>query len=415
MADITEKSYVEIEFSPSQVSEYELCARKWAYQWVDGLRKPKHASALFGIKTHDLLKVWLKKRVPPAGGPEAKVAQMILPHLPPPHLVDPANVEREAGIQIEDERFALAFDLWMPELEPPVIYDHKTTSDFQWALAEDVMCVDVQATSYAAWAMVETGRSEVAVQWTYGKTKGAADAHVVRAVLTREAIAPRLRQTLRSAREMRLILLNAQSAKEVPYDATACEAYGGCPFRELCNLSPQERIMAVMSQGTSKENYLEKLRNRKGANGAPASPGQVNPPPVVATSAPAQQMQAPPPAAAAPKPPNKFAARMAAKAAPPPEPELPHGSGGLVTPEPEPEAPAAEETPKRGRGRPTAEPKPAPAADVWASFAATSLVSLMGALQMEEVADSDMQEGVAQTAGAFADAMLKEYLSRFGG
>jgi hypothetical protein len=108
---------------------------------------------------------------------------------------------------------------------------------------------------------------------------------------------------------------------------------------------------------------------------------------------------------------------MAAKAAPAPPPAQAAPAAVVETvaePVPEPQAPA-EEAPKRGRGRPAAEPKPAPAADVWASFAATSLVSLTGALQMEELADAEMQEGVAQTAGAFADAMLKEYLSRFGG
>jgi hypothetical protein len=161
----------------------------------------------------------------------------------------------------------------------------------------------------------------------------------------------------------------------------------------------------MTQKSTSTEDYLAKLRDRKGKNGAPAAPGQVNPP-SVAVSAPAQ------PAAEAPKAVNKLAARLAAKsaaAAPPPAPEV------VEDPPAEPAPTETEEAPKRPRGRPAAEQKPATPADMWSMYASKAMPPLIGALQQEEVVDAEMQEGVAQTAGAFADALLKEYLSRFGG
>ena len=420
MSDIREKVTclpLVYESSPSQVSEYELCPRKWAFQQLDGLRKPKGKGALFGIGVHDHLEKWLKKRLPPSGSKEAKVAQMILPHLPPPHLVDPSHVEMDVGIELDGVKFAMALDLWMPDLSPPTVYDHKSTSSFDWALKPELMAEDVQATLYAAWAMVKTGSSEVAVQWTYGLTKGAPDARAVRALLRREDVSSRVEQTVQSAKEMKLILDGGGSALEVPYDATACGAYGGCPFVEKCNLTMQERIVAVMTQrSTSTEEYLAQLRNRKGKNGAPATPGQVNPPAV--TAPPAQQLAAPPPPAqtgtVAAAPANKLAARLAAKsAAAAATPQVVVET--VAEPVAEPAPADTEEAPKRGRGRPAAEQKPATPADMWSAYASTAQAAIIDKLELQELVEPESLEGVAQTAGQCADAMLKEYLSRFGG
>jgi hypothetical protein len=377
--------------SPSQVSTYELCARKWAWRYVDGIEGPPNKFAEFGIKTHAYLEKWLALRVPPSGSPEARVAQVMLAHLPPPHLVDPKNVEIESGITVEGINFIMKLDLWMPDLELPTVYDHKTTKSFDWALTPKAMSDDVQATMYAGWAFVKTGAPRIGVQWTYGKTQGSPEAHPVRRILERAEVAERLARSIRSSHEMRVIQESKCSAIEVPYDASGCEAFGGCPYRDLCNLTARDKLEAFMSQGTAKEDFLQKMRERKGKNGA--SPGQVNPPESkVAESALV----------------NKLAAKLASRKAAEEPPEL------------QPDPIVEEEAPKaRGRGRPAgsknAAPEPTPASDQWVVFASHAVQPLIGALQLEEVADGEMQEGVAQTAGLFADAMLKEYLSRFGG
>jgi hypothetical protein len=414
------------ECSPSQVATYELCARKWAWEWLDGAERSPNKFAEFGIKVHSYLELWLKKRVPPSGGvsvgksvqQEARTAQMMIPHLPPPHLVDPDCVEMAAGIVVGGVQFIMQIDLWMPELDPPVVYDHKTTGSFDWALRPDVMHEDVQATLYAAWALVKTGAPGVAAQWTYGLRGGAANAMTVRAVLTPAMIEDRVGRSVQSAREMALILEQGGRAIDVPYDAAGCGAFGGCPFQEKCNLSPQDKLRSLMSQGTAKEDYLIKLRARKGANGAAV--GAVNPPPV-AQAAPAPVAQAAPTPAATAAPRNKLAERAAqrraaAAAAAPVE--------TVAEPVPEPvaevaaaEPAATEEAPKRTRGRPagaTSAPKPATPEDHWVAFASSAQRAVIATLDPGDLIDAEMQESVAQTAGLFADALLKEYLSRFG-
>lgn len=413
-SDTSQKAVYEC--SPSQVSTYEDCPRKWAFSWLDGLEGPKHPSAIRGIKVHRHLELWLKKRVPPGGNEEARVAQVMLPHLPPPHLVRQEHVEMPAGLLIGDVRFVMVLDLFVPSLSVPVpvVHDHKTTSSFDWALTPDVMHEDVQASLYAAWAMVATKCGEVDVQWTYGLTKGAPRAHPVRARLTLPMIQDRLRRSVESAREMREILEAGGSAIDVPYDASACEKYGGCPFQDRCNLTPQDRMESIMSQGTAKEDFLRKLREGKGkSNGAPASPGQVNPP-AVAEAAPAAAAAVAP---AAPAAGNKLAARIAARAAAPaaavaePPPPPPPAT------EPEPEAAAAEEAPRRTRGRPagsTAQ-KADPRSEIWTGFAGIASAQLLGGMELGDQIDADAQDGVAQAASSFADKMLGEYLTRFGG
>jgi hypothetical protein len=431
------------ECSPSQVSTFEDCNRKWAWEWLDGLRGPKHPSAEFGIGVHRHLELWLKRRVPPAGNREARVAQIMLPHLPPPHLIDPANVERDAGITLDGVHFIMALDLWMPTFRPPVVYDHKSTSSFDWALAPGGMSRDVQATMYGAWAMTASGVDEVEVQWTYGLTRGAPDALPVRALLRRGEITDRLARSVESAREMERLLAAGGRAIDVPYDPTACEKYGGCPFRDKCNLDPAERLTSIIrqqfankkqgdsmsnnEQPRSTEDYLAKLRAKKAGNGA-----TVNPPPAAQpTPAPAAPSAA---TAAAPAANDKLAqlrARKAAAASPAPVPEpplVPAASPPVAPAEAAPSAPAdAAEAPRRGRGRPAGSrsnpaaepaPTPPPRSETWTLFmnkAVEEYLRRSEELSAEDLENGEVQRGVAEVAAKFADAMLDQYRERFGG
>lgn len=393
--------------SPSQVSTYELCPRKWAWRNIDGIEAPPNKSAEFGLKTHKLLEKWLRARVPPGGGREAKLAQVMLAHLPPPHLIDPQNVELETAIKIGDVNFAIVIDLWMPELEVPTVYDHKTTKSFNWALTPDAMPDDVQATMYSAWAFVKTGASQVAVQWTYGKSEGAPDVHPVKRTFLRQDVEERVKKSIRSAHEMRVIQESGCTAIEVPYDATGCEAFGGCPYQSLCNLSARDKLASIVAQGVTsmseplKEDFIKKMRDRKGKNGA--SPGQVNPPESKAAAAP---------------PTNKLAAKLAARKAAEQQAAAPEPEPVMIT---DPLPAVEDEAPKVRRGRPAgsknaaAAPEPPPMSEQWVAFASLAAPVVLGTLSDEDMLDPELQEGAAQTVAGFADALLKEYLGRFGG
>lgn len=377
--------------SATQVSVYELCNRKWGWIYLDGLRPEPNKFAVVGIDVHQHIEAWEKsRRVPiPTTSTDvaAKLAQAMLPHLPTPHEVDPENVEIEIEVWFGHVGFTGNIDLWMPDRDPPKIYDHKTTKDFVWALTPERLLKDPQAAIYAAWGLLKTGKTAVELQWTYGKTQGAPKCLAVQAVATHQAIEPRLKRSIELANEMRLIKQAGCSAMELPIDAAGCEAYGGCPFQKKCNLTPQERLASIMSQGTAVNPLVAKLKAAK--NGSSGAQG-VNPPESKAAS-------------------NPLVAKMAAKT--------------QTTVETEGAEAQAEEAPKR-RGRPpknAAAPEPEadpvnPEAEVWQRFASAFASGLMVAGgDMVVTEEAEIHASVAKMAGSYADEMLVQYRSRFGG
>jgi hypothetical protein len=201
--------------------------------------------------------------------------------------------------------------------------------------------------------MDQTSTDVVQLQWTYATRKARPQVLPVRRLITRDEILPRVSQTVASAREMQSILNAGCTAIEVPYDASACDAFGGCPFRTNCNLTTQQKIQSAMTQENQKNSFLQRLQARKaGASGAAPATFAVNPPEAAAPVAP------PMPTYVAPEP------------APEPTLEVQDIAEQIA------EVTAAVAEPfKRGRGRPRKdESAPAPVAAV-ATVAAVAPVT----------------------------------------
>jgi hypothetical protein len=382
---------------------------------------------------HGLLEKWFRNRVPPpAHTVEGKLAQAMLLHYPPPQAVDPNNVELEYTFRTVGISFWLAVDLYLPG-PMPTICDHKTTSDLKWAMEASDMHKDVQATLYAAWGMLKSNAPSVKVRWVYGTDKGAPKSaanswqpktKLVERELRGADVRERFGLTIETAKTIRAVRDSGCSAIDVPYDASACEQYGGCPYRDRCNLSAEERMEAMMSGPVSRSDLLAKLKANKSSNGASA-PQPVNPPAAAA---------APPVAPAAPAGELSLAERIrlrkeGSQANPVPEtPAVVQTVGEAV------EAPQDATPVRRGPGRPRGSgksqettPTPAPNAVVdpallveqvrggrWASFAANSLDALIGIAGTDALDAASHGELVA-TAASLADALEAEYQKRCGG
>lgn len=306
--------------SASQVSTYELCARKWAWQKIDGLPSPPNKYAEMGTRVHAALEQWLGTcELPSDDTLPGVVARAMIPHLPPPQAVQAENIEREFAWSRDGVSFRGFMDLLVPSSTGCTIYDHKTTSDLAWAKTPDDLLEDVQATLYACVAMDELQIDAVDLQWTYATRKPRPSVQPTKLRVLREDIEPRVSRTVQSAQEMLLIHAAGCSASEVPYDASACQAFGGCPFQENCNLTPQQRIQSVMSQETSKSSFLQRLQARKAASATSAV--AVNPP-EAETPAPA-----PTPVAVAVKEVAEAVADVIQELTPPDQPEPPRKRG----------------------------------------------------------------------------------------
>jgi hypothetical protein len=213
-------------FSPSGLSNLELCPRKFAFDKVDKVPREGNAYAQFGTRVHSHLESYFKHGVmPPITEPEGNCAVALLAHLPPP----------QPGMKIEQERRYGRFHGYLDLTLGATVYDHKTTSDHKWAKTTDVLPHDLQAAIYAYLLMQETGELRVTLNWNYVTRHKPRVLPVVRTV-TFADIQPTLDRACRLADEGQRILDDQIHALDLPPNPQACDAYGGCPHRTRCNL-----------------------------------------------------------------------------------------------------------------------------------------------------------------------------------
>jgi CRISPR/Cas system-associated exonuclease Cas4 (RecB family) len=265
-------------FSATQIETFALCPRKWAWRKIAGIEVEPKASTQLGKDMHAQLETWLRDAKPLDLTTEAgQIAMSGLHHLPTPGTPG-MEIEKEFRLEIFNH-VIIGFkdfeilDRWFDNRRIPLVSDHKSTKDFRWSKSVDDLRTDFQACIYAAEAMIRANTQECDLQWTYYKTTGSRASQPVRLRVTRDSVTPTLERAKKLCDDMALIHRSGVQAHEVPINPTACEAFGGCEYQNLCNLTPQERIGAIMTQQAKQDMFLEKLKARTSENG-------INPPPM---------------------------------------------------------------------------------------------------------------------------------------
>ena len=330
--------------SASALEAFDLCPRKWAWRKLDGVKVPSSPSAAFGSSVHAQIERWLIHGTPFDLTTEAGECALACLHLLPKPGTPGMRVEKSFILKAWGLTFFGYKDIELvdgpnaeTDLGIPEVWDHKTTGDpKRWAHSPETLLENLQAGLYAAHTMASTGANSCNLVWNYVKSKPPYKAGpTVRLTVTRDTITPTLARIRDLAETMHLIRLSGLRAKDLPYNAGACEAFGGCAYQAHCNLTPQERMASIMGSisDEQREALKRKLAEKMGGAGS-----DVNPP---ADSSgwrksddghyhlnPATNAWEPIPAA------------------PPPPPPLP------AAPPPPPPPPPPAEAPKRGPGRP---------------------------------------------------------------
>jgi hypothetical protein len=225
-----------VHWSPSQVDTFELCNRKWWFNKIMGLEIPQHPSATLGQATHAELETYLEHGDPKVLGPIARAG---LDFLPQPGTVlieyDIAPLAlTAAGLPALGRIDCLSLST-----EPPEVIDHKTIGNLDYAKTSDDLARNVQMTVYARAATRELesmglpAPKAVKVSHIAYQTKGAHRAQKTSALLTQERIAQnwqRIDATVKEMRETSTVL----TPDRVTPTKSACDAYGGCFFRDRC-------------------------------------------------------------------------------------------------------------------------------------------------------------------------------------
>jgi hypothetical protein len=264
--------------SASQIESWRLCKRRWAWGKIDKIYGPANPAAEKGKIVHEVLEEWLKHgvvidldatRTLPDGtvfkpGP---IAAAGLKHLPMPGT---CGTERNIFVRTKVAKYQGYID-WDTKGEIPVVGDHKTTSNFKWAKTEDDLRKDPQATIYAAALMEETKKSTVELRWVYYLTSGKSQSKKVSLLVLREDIEKNFDDLDVTAAEIMHARKTVKTAKDLEPNVRSCDMFGGCQYRENCNLSSTERIKGIMAQQSLAEKMAARSAGKTPAAAGPAT------------------------------------------------------------------------------------------------------------------------------------------------
>lgn len=332
--------------SPSQVETAKLCLRKWGFNKLDGLATPSNKYAQTGHDSHEVLELWQRDgKVVDLTTDIGKIVSAGLKFLPQPgtHRTEEQFVF-DTGRVVFHGRMDLR---GQPTSRVQSVWDHKTTSSFTWMKTPIVLRRDAQAVIYSKAALAEAHAhglrwgstlERVELNWVYYQTtperprSRKVQLHVLQDEHARHPECPdnvlpehfgvmtlsELDERFAEVEELGVQLLglyrDKPKASELPYNATACGAFGGCPFQGgPCKLTYSERIESMESQSKAKSLTLaEKIRNNltAAASAAAAIAGAAPPAAPKAPAAPTVSARA---TAAAPGPaPFRLAKAVAA-------------------------------------------------------------------------------------------------------
>lgn len=297
------------------------CKRKYGFKYIAKIPTPQNPAAALGVEVQD-------EQLDPyllTGRPfnftkkhSAEIALEISRLLPAP-MTPGVELRKRFSMPSPTGRFTYVgeFDLYAPTSSvlppglitdpgPPLILDVKTTGDLKWQKTAEQLSKDVQAQLYAMYLMYKYDATTIDLVWAYGRTKGKP-----RAQRTHLRVhAPQVFEQFQRAEALGQELVtirhsDIKSVDELPPNPKMCDAYGGCPFRHICNLSPAVHAAAVNKEAIevnqSTAPWLNNLRQ-----GAPVAPPAPSAPPGFA----------PPPAPPAAAPPGSIVSAGAEAALP---------------------------------------------------------------------------------------------------
>ncbi len=238
--------------SPSQIKLFSgACKRKWAFKHILKLPEPQRSFQALGQEVHKHLEHYTTLgTLPPVDTKAGQIATVGLDHLPKPspkHIV-----EKHLRLECGHDLFLHGY----PDLIPAdeyAVYDYKTTSNLSYAITPAALQTDPQALVYGMWLQRHRQSADpMQFVWLYYRTRPPYKLHVVRTTLPAGLLKHNFNEhVLNPAREMLLLRRHASATtydpNELPGNAHACDAYGGCPYRDRCSLHTDERPITLGS------------------------------------------------------------------------------------------------------------------------------------------------------------------------
>jgi hypothetical protein len=299
--------------SASQLDTFSnVCQRKWGWRYIAGIKPEQSASGALGDKVEAQLQRYLCGEITAFDytTEEGQIAGSALEHLPKPNtpgMVLQRDFKLPSPTRKGEILYVGRMDVGLSG-EVPTVIDFKTTRDIgQWAKSPADLATDPQSAIYAVASLYEnrkaTGTDNV---WIYMQTRGTRKSKRVHLHVNADAAVARFRELDVTGGRMLELKRSVRDVLQLPFNASACDAYGGCPYRDKCNLAPGDFLGAQFDRFEDKEitamgetlSTVERLKARKAAQAAGGA-GPVASAPTASATAPTH---APAAAGAAPAP-----------------------------------------------------------------------------------------------------------------
>ena len=266
--------------SPSQISTWRLCNRKWGFTYLsDDPRPPATKAQLIGTALHSKAETWIATGAADysrdAGPQHEKESVRLLPYILD-YLPVGAQTEQKVSCTIDGVQFGGRFD-WLTRLDENdewELGDLKTTSNLRWAKNELELATDPQVLVYSM-AQTATTPDKIQCRWLYVQTKGAP---LIREVRVRPDFTA-LDELALDGQAITVAWATRPRPEDLEPNTSACDAFGGCPFRSKCVIDPGERLIALQRRmgvpiggSMSKQQTFEEMM--AAANGI----AEINPP-----------------------------------------------------------------------------------------------------------------------------------------
>jgi len=250
--------------SATSIKLYKSCPRRWYERYVLGKKGETSAAMQRGQEVHRQLEEYLTSGTKPDSSDEGLIAKSGLKHLPEPSKDHDVEISLES-LPIEDTPapFKGFIDLYMSEDKTedgiPEVVDHKTTSNFKYALTAKDLSEDTQMLIYAAHVLHNTEAEFVRLTHVCYLTKPPYQSQHTTTIVSREYVYERFNELLEIVEEM-------VAASELPADAleknkSYCWSYGKrCPFYDGCQRTINHAGVKHMSE--KQLSVIDKLRGK---------------------------------------------------------------------------------------------------------------------------------------------------------
>ncbi len=221
--------------SATSIKLFKNCQRRWYERYILGKKEESTKAMTRGNAVHRQLEEYLEKGVLPDETIAGQIASAGLDYLPSP------SEDHQVEQSLEDYRIpnvAIKFkgfiDLLLFEDGELEVLDHKTTSNFKYALTEEQLAEDTQMLIYARHVLEYHDVDSVTLTHVVYLTKTPYQSKRTSVVVSREHVYAKFEEIHRVVEQM--VASSHKQAIDMEQDRSFCFSYGRrCPYYNSCN------------------------------------------------------------------------------------------------------------------------------------------------------------------------------------